>query len=256
MRIKAFVILSFVCCLAYSADTTATLSGATRSTQFVTAVDHTKLENGNVSVIAGQDGTVSLIKPGTTTKTIVVSAVGYAGVTYHMEFTSQNSAAELASGEIESISGTLTITISQGNDETFSGTWTQIEAGVPVYAQDGIGWRFAFYSDYCEIFNSQSGCEATYTTGTITVPTTITEIIATVEQLSTVATTGSYNDLLNKPTNISSFSNDANYTSGQVATNIARQIIRDAVSQVNVNLQSADDTRAALTNLITILKNL
>lgn len=58
------------------------------------------------------------------------------------------------------------------------------------------------------------------------------------------------------PTNVSAFNNDANYTSGQIATNIARQIIRDAVSQVNVNLQSAEDTRATLTNLITILKNL
>lgn len=74
-----------------------------------------------------------------------------------------------------------------------------------------------------------------------------------------VATSGSYNDLNNKPTipiNVSAFNNDANYTSASTATNIARQIIRDAVSQVNVNLQSAEDTRAALTNLITILKNL
>lgn len=36
----------------------------------------------------------------------------------------------------------------------------------------------------------------------------------------------------------------------------ARAMIHDAVSQVNVNLQSAEDTRVALTNLITILKNL
>lgn len=36
----------------------------------------------------------------------------------------------------------------------------------------------------------------------------------------------------------------------------AKAMVRDAVSQVNVNLQSAEDTRAALTNLITILKNL
>jgi hypothetical protein len=33
-------------------------------------------------------------------------------------------------------------------------------------------------------------------------------------------------------------------------------MIHDAVSQVNVNLQSAEDARVALTNLITILKNL
>lgn len=42
----------------------------------------------------------------------------------------------------------------------------------------------------------------------------------------------------------------------QTATNIARQIVRDAVSEVNTNIQSAEDARVALTNLITILKNL
>lgn len=36
----------------------------------------------------------------------------------------------------------------------------------------------------------------------------------------------------------------------------AKAMIRNAVSQVNVNIQSAEDTRAALTNLITTLKNL
>ena len=36
----------------------------------------------------------------------------------------------------------------------------------------------------------------------------------------------------------------------------AKAMIHDAVSQVNVNIQSAEDTRVALTNLITILKNL
>ncbi len=36
----------------------------------------------------------------------------------------------------------------------------------------------------------------------------------------------------------------------------AKAMIHDAVSGVNVNLQSAEDTRATLTNLITILKNL
>jgi hypothetical protein len=36
----------------------------------------------------------------------------------------------------------------------------------------------------------------------------------------------------------------------------AKAMIHDAVSQVNVNLQTAEDTRVALTNLITILKNL
>lgn len=83
-----------------------------------------------------------------------------------------------------------------------------------------------------------------------------TDQIPSVPTLATVATSGSYNDLLNKPTNVSSFSNDANYVPASTATNIARQIVRNAVSGVNVNLQSAEDTRVALTNLITILKNL
>ena len=68
--------------------------------------------------------------------------------------------------------------------------------------------------------------------------------IATVDQLPTI------------PTNVSAFSNDANYVPASTATNIARQIIRNAVSGVNTNIQSAEDARATLTNLITILKNL
>ena len=43
---------------------------------------------------------------------------------------------------------------------------------------------------------------------------------------------------------------------GTVATNIARQLIRDAVSDISVDIQTAQDTRATLTNLITRLKNL
>ena len=68
--------------------------------------------------------------------------------------------------------------------------------------------------------------------------------IATVDQLPTI------------PTNVSAFSNDANYVPASTATNIAKQIIRNAVSGVNTDIQSAEDARAALTNLITILKNL
>ena len=65
-----------------------------------------------------------------------------------------------------------------------------------------------------------------------------------------------WSSITNKPSDISAFNNDANYTSASVATNIARQIIHDAVFNVSTNLQTAEDTRAALTNLITILKNL
>ena len=46
------------------------------------------------------------------------------------------------------------------------------------------------------------------------------------------------------------------YVSASTATNIARAIISDALANVNVNIQSAEDTRVALTNLITILKSL
>lgn len=58
------------------------------------------------------------------------------------------------------------------------------------------------------------------------------------------------------PTNVSAFNNDAGYVPASTATNIAKQIIRDAVSGVNTDIQTAEDTRVALTNLITILKNL
>lgn len=40
------------------------------------------------------------------------------------------------------------------------------------------------------------------------------------------------------------------------ATNITKAVISNAVANVNVNIQSAEDARVALTNLITILKNL
>lgn len=58
------------------------------------------------------------------------------------------------------------------------------------------------------------------------------------------------------PGNVSAFNNDAGYVPASTATNIAKQIIRNAVSGVNTNIQSAEDARVALTNLITILKNL
>jgi hypothetical protein len=48
----------------------------------------------------------------------------------------------------------------------------------------------------------------------------------------------------------------ADYTTYLAATNIAKQIIRDAVSGINVNLQSAEDTRVAVSNLIVVLQNL
>ena len=71
-----------------------------------------------------------------------------------------------------------------------------------------------------------------------------TKTVATTDQLPTI------------PVNVSSFANDANYIAALTATNIAKAIIRNAVANVNVNIQSAEDTRVALTNLITILKNL
>jgi hypothetical protein len=128
MKLKAFVALLCVCCFAYAADTTAALSGATRSTQFVTAVDHTKLVSGNTSVVARQDGTVSIV-------------------------------------------------ISSGQQS-------------------------------------------------------VTNTVATTAQIP------------------------YDYVSAATATNIAKAIIRERVSGLSTNLQTAEDTRVAVSNLITILKNL
>lgn len=48
----------------------------------------------------------------------------------------------------------------------------------------------------------------------------------------------------------------SDYVSASTATNIAKSIIRDRVAGLNVDLQSAEDTRAAVSNLISILKGL
>jgi hypothetical protein len=48
----------------------------------------------------------------------------------------------------------------------------------------------------------------------------------------------------------------SDYVSASMATNIAKSIIRDKVAELSANLQSAEDTRAAVSNLITILKGL
>jgi len=48
----------------------------------------------------------------------------------------------------------------------------------------------------------------------------------------------------------------SDYVSASTATNIAKSIIRDRVAGLNVDLQSAEDTRVAVSNLISILKGL
>ena len=46
------------------------------------------------------------------------------------------------------------------------------------------------------------------------------------------------------------------FSGGEKQILITSDYIKSKVQSVNVNLQSAEDTRATLTNLITILKNL
>lgn len=60
MRIKPLVVLSLVCSLSQAADTVAFLGDSIKATQFVTAVDHSKLINGTSKLRLSQDGVVSV----------------------------------------------------------------------------------------------------------------------------------------------------------------------------------------------------
>ena len=120
--------------------------------------------DGNTKVKANNDGTATLEKT-IPAKTIVAEAHGSAGITYGMVFTSKNTAEELAAGIPESVSGTLSL--GEPVSSSYTGTWTQIEPGAPVYAQDGVEYRFSFSSEYCDIFGGGTGCSATYTMGTV-----------------------------------------------------------------------------------------
>ena len=133
--------------------------------------------NGQVSVKANNDGTATL-QTTSPAKTVLAYMEGTAGVTYRVTFQSQHSVEELCSGEVESVSATLTITISPQQVETHEGTWLQLAPGASVYYLDGCEWKFNLTSTYGEIFGDQTGCTATYTTTTVPASTT-TETLAT-----------------------------------------------------------------------------
>jgi len=150
-------------------------------------------KDGNTSVKANNDGTATLLSPGTVSKTVVLSAEGANGATFHMEFSSFNSPEELASAAPESISGTLTITVPGSSSPVeFTDTWYRIqpESGAPVYVEHSISqdWRFYFTSSNCDIFSGSGGggCTAVYTTGSVDVPTTVTKTLATTDQIPVV----------------------------------------------------------------------
>lgn len=246
MRIKPLVVLSLVCSLSQAADTVASLGDSIKATQFVTAVDHTRLVNGTTEVIANQNGTASITAP-----------TEWAFVT-QLTASQRQSLAQYMQSQY-SFNGDWTVTIdnhdaSWWESEFASGThsgidyedYMSVKIGNVTAAMGIMDWDNKICICAGGDANILNALVPSYEPQVSPIAQFIggTKTIATVDRLPTI------------PANVSAFNNDANYTSGQIATNIARQIIRDAVSQVNVNLQSAEDTRVALTNLITILKNL
>lgn len=354
MRIKPLVVLSLVCSLSQAADTVASLGDSIKATQFVTAVDHTRLINGTTEVIANQNGTASIStaqsvqKPncvrisqadGSTGKTIVLSfrntsselsnwwrdwpdqihfSVEYDGISYEAETVGETddedgrtvscglswfNGCTLVPASVDSQSywqgviynihtpGGLRI-IGDGNGESCS-TYTYTSstgtsaliATVPFVDGHKWDWSTQITNKSNIVTSIAIGRNNTGVSGDIELvlthadpSVTLTTNYPTGIKIGSLSYTAGFAqlDIFEKggpgfspdwanqplttdiyiPSNVSAFNNDAGYVPASTATNIAKQIIRDAVSGVNTDIQTAEDARVALTNLITILKNL
>ena len=98
--------------------------------------------------------------------------------------------------------------------------------------------------------------EATLTTNVATAQTTANTANATIAALAKVASTGSYSDLSNKPTNVSSFTNDSAYQN-LTQVNAAIQAVVGAaptalatLAAIDVQLSTDETAAAALTNVV------
>lgn len=115
--------------------------------------------------------------------------------------------AQAISGKQDILTSGSNITIENG---VISATDTTYTAGVGISIENGV------------ISNTQTSAEWGNITGTLSEQTDLKNILDTKvdnSTLATVATTGDYNDLVNKPVNVSDFSNDANYvTESQLET--------------------------------------
>ena len=79
-----------------------------------------------------------------------------------------------------------------------------------------------------------------------------TSDIANYPTFATVATSGSYADLLNKPTNVSTFTNDANYITNATASIAQSQVtnlVSDLASKANTSSLAAVATSGAYSDL-------
>jgi len=295
MRIKPLVVLSLVCSLSQAADTVASLGDSIKATQFVTAVDHTKLVNGTTEVTANTDGTASIVVQGTEKWVFTPtsgsmdrrsqSGIGYYSgansdallyrITFYEDITGFSHGdttvadVEFLRREDSGVTNLLwkspvqflavdleSVMKFQGNGvvkgfspDRYASNGYTID-GIPIESDFstmmvGTDMTYLIYAEGSFVYFELAGPLDWSSSVRVSHETEgSTKTIATIDQLPTV------------PANVSAFNNDANYTSGQVATNIAKQIIHDAVSGVNTDIQTAEDARVALTNLITILKNL
>lgn len=130
--------------------------------------------------------------------------------TYNSDSThaqSGTAVAQAISGKQDVLTSGSNITIENG---VISATDTTYTAGVGISIENGV------------ISNTQTSAEWGNITGTLSEQTDLKNILDTKvdnSTLATVATTGDYNDLVNKPVNVSEFTNDANYvTESQLET--------------------------------------
>lgn len=148
--------------------------------------------------------------------------------TYNSDSThaqSGTAVAQAISGKQDVLTSGSNITIENGVISAKDTTYT---AGVGISIENGV------------ISNTQTFAEWGNITGTLSEQTDLKNILDTKADkstLATVATSGDYNDLVNKPVNVSEFTNDANYvTESQLETK--QDILVSGTNIKTINNQS------------------
>ena len=212
---------------AIAADTATDIGLINDGSTVITAVDHTKLINGTTEVRANTNGTASVVYDSIVLH--VPSGFKYGGAsmtkTGDIEFYGPRAAGGF---------NALWVPVGESFDsyvEPGSGNLVLVSASLDqpavVYLCDDLGSFIYSISGWNTDSPSLARCgDSVYSGGDITIGKKVERTMATTDQipsvptLATVATSGSYNDLLNKPTNVSAFNNDAGYVDAQTATNI------------------------------------
>lgn len=268
MRIKPLVVLSLVCSLSQAADTVASLGDSIKATQFVTAVDHTRLVNDTTEVLAKADGTASIVST-TEVYGFKVSArtrdqsrsEGYQPILIEMEipvpltmfddamFRTVQSirlriCEPLTGGNPREIVPWQTVALDHtkfgGPESQYFGiadnAITQVNSEWFTDINPGYNWINDVYNSPFRINYANATVSSLYTAwgplGSTTEDIVTTDLVGKERQIATI-------DQIQP-----------------IAASMARQIVRDAVSSIDTDVHTAEDARVALTNLITILKNL